>query len=224
MKKLTLLLSALAVACAALAETNTLTVDLAQPGKAISPDLFDVFFEDINYSADGGLYAELVQNRSFEYQITERLDWTPMTAWEPVARDGALGSIKISDAVPAHPTNQHYLVVETHSHGQENLWGFHQSLGQGYFEFSQFCEDIRAKPLSVVPAGVCCQNADNQGGTGQRGLPMSEMPACIQDVLDLITFEKPGLVVPVIEAFAAAKIFPCELPANSLTVFRLKTR
>jgi alpha-L-arabinofuranosidase len=36
-------------------------------GKKISPNLFGLFFEDINYSADGGLYAELVQNRSFEY-------------------------------------------------------------------------------------------------------------------------------------------------------------
>ena len=70
--------------------------------------------------------------------------------------------------------------------GQPNLWGYHQSLGLGYFEFFQFCEDIGAKPLPVVPAGVCCQNADNQGGTGQRGLSLDAMPAYIQDVLDLI--------------------------------------
>ena len=38
-------------------------VDTSAPGTAISPDLFGVFFEDINYAADGGLYAELVQNR-----------------------------------------------------------------------------------------------------------------------------------------------------------------
>lgn len=40
--------------------------------KAISPDLFGIFFEDLNYAADGGLYAELIQNRSFEYQATEQ--------------------------------------------------------------------------------------------------------------------------------------------------------
>ena len=34
---------------------------------AISPELIGIFFEDINYGADGGLYAELVQNRDFEY-------------------------------------------------------------------------------------------------------------------------------------------------------------
>ena len=46
-----------------------------QAGKKISPDLFGLFFEDINYSADGGLYGELVQNRSFEYSPTDRREW-----------------------------------------------------------------------------------------------------------------------------------------------------
>ncbi len=46
--------------------TAHLTIQADQP-KAISPDLFGIFFEDINYSADGGLYAELIQNRSFAY-------------------------------------------------------------------------------------------------------------------------------------------------------------
>ncbi len=57
---------------------------VAQPakgGKPISPDLFGLFFEDINYSADGGLYAELVQNRSFEYNPEERREWSPFSFW-----------------------------------------------------------------------------------------------------------------------------------------------
>lgn len=50
----------LAVACILFAE--------AKSGKRqISENLFGIFFEDLNYAADGGLYAELVQNRSFEY-------------------------------------------------------------------------------------------------------------------------------------------------------------
>ena len=39
----------------------------AQKAKNISTDLFGIFIEDLNYTADGGLYAEMVQNRSFEY-------------------------------------------------------------------------------------------------------------------------------------------------------------
>src|SRR5574344_2132880 len=43
-----------------------LDVDASQPGIAISPNLYGIFFEDINHAADGGLYAELIRNRSFE--------------------------------------------------------------------------------------------------------------------------------------------------------------
>ena len=55
-----------------------------QDQKAISPDLFGVFFEDINYAADGGLYAELVQNRGFEYSDADHPrheGWGPAYAW-----------------------------------------------------------------------------------------------------------------------------------------------
>lgn len=43
-----------------------ITVDVTKPGHTISPTLFGIFFEDINLSADGGIYPELVRNRSFE--------------------------------------------------------------------------------------------------------------------------------------------------------------
>src|SRR5690242_9112800 len=74
--------------------------------------------------------------------------------------------------------------------GQRNIWSYHQSVGLGYYEYFQFCEDIGAKPLPVVAAGVCCQNSGESvtkvWEKGQRGLAMSEMPAYIQNVLDLI--------------------------------------
>ena len=44
-------------------------------GKAISDELIGIFFEDISSAADGGLYAELVQNGSFEYNPTEKDGW-----------------------------------------------------------------------------------------------------------------------------------------------------
>jgi len=72
---------------------------------------------------------------------------------------------------------------------QRNIWGYHQTAGLGYFEYFQFCEDIGAKPLPVVPAGVSCQNSGGTwriGGKGQRALPMDEMDEYIQEVLDLI--------------------------------------
>ena len=78
-----------------------------------------------------------------------------------------------------------------------NLWGYHQTRGLGYFEYFQFCEDIGAEPVPVLAAGVPCQNSgtcshhskEEIGCKGQQGgIPMDEMPAYIQDVLDLIEY------------------------------------
>jgi len=330
----------------------TLTVRLDRPVKAISPDLFGIFFEDLSYAADGGLYAELIQNRSFEYHATEQLTWNPLSFWEVVTRGGGRGSVAVGASEPVHPNNPHYVVLDVaevgegvglmnpgfdgipvregerydvavfarqlylgrrwggvyegtppplkarlesrdgrnlgevtltgldwrwkrltgtitatgsddaarfvllaterggtaldvislfpqktfrnrpnglradlaqvladlkpkfvrfpggclvHGFGlgnmyrwkdtigpieqrreQPNIWGYHQTAGLGYFEYFQFCEDIGAMPLPVVPAAVCCQNANFTGGHGQRGLPLEQMPEYIQEVLDLI--------------------------------------
>lgn len=70
-----------------------------------------------------------------------------------------------------------------------NIWNYHQSRGLGFYEYFQWCEDMGAEPLPVLAAGVPCQNsvANSQGICGQQGgIPMSEMPQYIQDVLDLI--------------------------------------
>ena len=70
-----------------------------------------------------------------------------------------------------------------------NIWGYHQTRGLGFFEYFQFCEDIGAEPLPVLAAGVPCQNsAPNAEGIGgqQGGIPMSEMPAYIDELCNLI--------------------------------------
>lgn len=328
-----------------------LTIQTGQ-SKAISPNLMGVFFEDLNYAADGGLYPELIQNRSFEYSPAESPDWHPLKFWDLVKRGGGDGTIGVADMRPIHPNNPTYVLLtvltpgegvglanegfdcipiqagerykasfwayqafmgimwgrgdnsqpmpvtlslETrdgdvladtsfeilgrtwtqfkatfvsprtvpdarlvllaraqggicldmislfpektfHSrpnglradlaqaiadihpkfirfpggclvHGQgihqyydwkhsvgpvetrksgRNSWGYDQTRGFGYFEFFQFCEDIGAMPLPVVTAGVTCQHAGSSPGRGQEGLPLDEMPAYIQDVLDLI--------------------------------------
>jgi alpha-L-arabinofuranosidase len=76
--------------------------------------------------------------------------------------------------------------VEQRRAGPNYAWGYHQTMGLGYFEYFQFCQDIGAKPIPIVSAGVSCQHAGNSPGRGQEGLPMEEMPDYIQDVLDLI--------------------------------------
>ncbi|MFJ1973713.1 alpha-L-arabinofuranosidase C-terminal domain-containing protein [Streptomyces sp. NPDC087903] len=57
------------------------TVDPSARGPKIDDTMYGVFFEDINRAADGGLYAELVQNRSFEYSTADNGSYTPLTAW-----------------------------------------------------------------------------------------------------------------------------------------------
>ncbi|MCA0455091.1 MAG: alpha-N-arabinofuranosidase [Chloroflexi bacterium] len=322
--------------------TAHLTVQ-ADQAKPISPDLFGIFFEDINYAADGGLYADLIQNRSFEYTAVDNFDWNFFTAWELVTEKGKC-SIALGTEAPIHRNNPRYLIVnidsgevglrnfgydgiaikagesydltlfarvlsgnvgglkvqlESHTgevlaeatlttpggewtkltttlqpsatdsharfvlyasgagalavdmislfpqatfrsrpnglradlaqviadlkprfirfpggclahgdgldnmyrwkdtigpietrHSQPNIWNYHQSVGLGYFEYFQYCEDIGAKPVPVVPAGTCCPNSGMKF-TGrleenQQGLPMDEMGEYVQEVLDLI--------------------------------------
>lgn len=335
---------------AAATDVVTLSIDATAPGKPISPHLMGVFFEDLNYAADGGLYAELIQNRSFEYSPLARRDWSNLTAWELSIRSGR-ASLDVDGAFPLHPNNPHYAVLEVgqagecalinagfdgivvragrdydfsayvhrlyaggrwdgvkspaplpllvrletpagavlaeqrleiaentwrkheltlrpnadaddarlvllatdrgglaldevslfprdtfkgrknglrpdlaqaiadlrprfvrfpggclvhgngipnfyrwqdtigpveHRRQQHNLWGYHQTAGLGYFEYFQFCEDIGAMPLPVVPAAVSCQNSGHTGGTGQQCVHLDDMDAYIQDVLNLI--------------------------------------
>jgi alpha-L-arabinofuranosidase len=311
-----------------------------QPAKEISPDLFGIFFEDINYAADGGLYAEMVQNRSFEYSAADNRDWNSLTSWTLVTRGDGKGKMAVESTEPLNANNPHYatltvehggtgvglmnagfdgfpikagdkydvslfarqsagspapiavrienksgesigeatfssisgkwqkysatieaktsdanarLVVLTtgtgtfqfdvislfpqktfknHPNGlradlaqviadlkpkfvrfpggclahgsglaniyrwkdtigpieerkeQKNIWRYHQSVGLGYFEYFQYCDDIGATPLPVLAAGVCCQNSPG----GQHCIPMADMPAYVQDVLDLVEY------------------------------------
>ena len=76
----------LALAGAAGAEPGKLVVDVATPGVKISPMLWGIFFEDINCSADGGIYAELVRNRSFEDPTSPIIG-----PWRPAAGQGGAG-------------------------------------------------------------------------------------------------------------------------------------
>ena len=63
--------------------TAALTIDLNQPKAAVSPILYGLMTEEINYSYDGGLYAELIRNRTF------RSDWTGILNWYLVEKGAA---------------------------------------------------------------------------------------------------------------------------------------
>ena len=328
-------------------------------GKAISDELIGIFFEDISSAADGGLYAELVQNGSFEYNPTERDGWGAGTAWRTVRPGHSLGYIAPSSERSIHANNPTFmrLFIERVGHyydyrgwtgyglqndgfdgiplkagasyhfsafmrnikgeakqvrvvlvepqqgwgkdpkliaeatfdvssgdwkkyeadlvadsdvskaqlqilslttgtmdvdmislmpadtykghgmrkdlaqaladlhpkfmrfpggcvvhgggdgfwdtyrwkttvgpkeqrrGLKNTWGYHQSMGLGYFEYFQFCEDLGMEPVPILPCGVSCQGTN--GGWGMKDqaqdwVPMDEMEEWVNEALDLI--------------------------------------
>lgn len=67
MRKLLTIAAAAALSLSASAATNNLTIKADKPGAPIQPTMYGLFFEDINFGADGGLYAEKIKNRSFEF-------------------------------------------------------------------------------------------------------------------------------------------------------------
>ena len=78
----TILCAALLAASMGMSAQNSMKAP--KGGKAISDELIGIFFEDISSSADGGLYAELVQNGSFEFNANEKDGWGPATAWKVI--------------------------------------------------------------------------------------------------------------------------------------------
>ena len=330
-------------------------------GKSISDHLIGIFFEDISSAADGGLYAELIQNGSFEFNPTERDGWGPGTAWRMIRPGHSLGYMEPRMSQPLHMNNPTYMRLHTERVGHyydfdgwtgfglqndgfdgisvksgarydfslfvrspqissadgvqlrvalvepqgwgkspkllaetvlsvgsadwkqysavltpnadcahaalqllvltpgfididevslmpqdtykghglrkdlaealadmhprfmrfpggcvvhgggdgfwntyrwkntigpkhqrrslKNTWGYHQSMGLGYYEYFQFCEDVGMEPLPILPCGVSCQGTN--GGWGMRDqaqdvVPMSEMDEWVDEALDLI--------------------------------------
>jgi len=86
----------------------TITVQTGRPGADINPAMWGIFFEDINFGADGGLFAELVKNRAFEFP-------DPMTGWMKISTSLAQGQLSIRDDDAFDPANPHY--VRIHSEG-----------------------------------------------------------------------------------------------------------
>lgn len=103
---------AAATARPAAVQTTALTIDLSKPGPAVSPMLFGLFFEDINFGADGGLYPERVKNHSFEFP-------EPMMGWKPFDAGETKGALLVLDrgSVERAP-NSHYLRIKVEQAGK----------------------------------------------------------------------------------------------------------
>ena len=79
-------------------------------------DLYGIFFEDINHAADGGLYAELVRNRSFEFDPIDHPTYNSLTAWEMIQGDGQVFATVMSGGAVSEK-NPHYLALDVQGEG-----------------------------------------------------------------------------------------------------------
>ena len=84
------------------AQTNEFVIQTKKLGAEIQPTMYGLFFEDINYAADGGLYAELVKNRSFEFPQN-------LMGWK------TFGNVTLQDDGPFEK-NPHYVRLSDPGH------------------------------------------------------------------------------------------------------------
>ncbi|MHA4806674.1 alpha-L-arabinofuranosidase C-terminal domain-containing protein [Flavitalea flava] len=97
-------------------QSRTITVKAGQPGVSIEPTLWGVFFEDINMGADGGIYAELVKNRSFEFA-------KPLIGWKRLGEGVTEGDLLVLNRGREHTANPRFLRVTLHGNGKKDAGG-----------------------------------------------------------------------------------------------------
>src|SRR3954447_15355308 len=106
MKNYFLILCATAFLMPAFGQPNNaekiFTIDADKIKAHIQPTMYGIFFEDINLAADGGVYAELVKNRSFEFNM-------PLMAWKEQKKDGGDGRTEVINRAVERPENAHFI-------------------------------------------------------------------------------------------------------------------
>src|SRR6185503_14207612 len=133
------LLVAVALLQAQLIFAQTITVQVNNPGPPIPKTLFGLFFEDINFGADGGLYPERVKNRSFEFP-------DPLMGWKQMDRGQSKGAIYILDqgSIKNVP-NAHYLRIRVESDGKGFGLANEGFRGVGVQESAEYTFSVRAR-------------------------------------------------------------------------------
>lgn len=105
-KNIALSLAALGAVSFSSAAQTSAVLRADKPGAAIPSTMYGIFFEDINYGADGGLYAEMVKNRSFEFKH-------PLLGWKPY------GEVAVLDEGGPFERNPHYVRLSCSGHDKK---------------------------------------------------------------------------------------------------------
>ena len=135
-------------------------------------DLYGIFFEDINHAADGGLYAELVQNRSFEFSSIDHPSYHALTAWEVVCTNGQATATVMSGGAVSEK-NPHYLVLDVQEEGDDvgiQNTGYNTGIPlKAGAEYYFTCYGKREQDLEK-PIKVSLRSADGEIYTEQKVL------------------------------------------------------
>ena len=144
----TLALAAGLTAAAQTANTHELVINTKKVGAEIQPTMYGLFFEDINYAADGGLYAELVKNRSFEFPGNHFQGWKTTPNVQMMSEGGPF------------ERNPHYVRLNGSGHGHkrtvienEGYFGIGVKKGEKY-RFSVWARTVKPNGTAKILAEI----------------------------------------------------------------------
>ncbi len=143
--------------------TRTFQVKADQVYGEIAPTMYGIFFEDINLGADGGIYAELVKNRSFEFD-------TPLMGWKELKKNDTEGSLLMINTGVEGKANPRFIRLTsktnngTYGLSNEGFRGMGIKKGEQY----NFSVLARQQGTGSVPLTVRLVNAKGEEiGTGK---------------------------------------------------------
>jgi alpha-L-arabinofuranosidase len=138
--------------------TATMTVQVNQPGAVVSSNLFGIFFEEINYAGEGGLYAEMVRNRSFKNSANPDF-------WTLVTNGVAAGTMTVDSSQPLNaykPCSLNLTMLSgTGSIGAANSGFFGMSVQSG----ATYNLGFYAMASSGFPGSITVQLQNSSGST-----------------------------------------------------------
>ncbi len=119
----------------------SLIVHVDKPGPAISPSMWGIFFEDINMAADGGLYAELIKNRSFEFN--------PPMGWAEHTTAPGDGTVLVLNQSAENANNPRYIRL---THLSDNPYGLSNEgfRGMGIKNAETYHFSVWARPVDPL--------------------------------------------------------------------------
>ena len=152
----------------------TITVQVNKPGAAVSKNMYGLFFEDINFAADGGLYPELVKNKSFETD-------DHLIGWKAIRGAAGLESYIISSDKPISAANNHFLRLSTKAAGPDAGFVNEGFRGMGVKQNAEYTFSIYARRGAGSVGGLTVTlEEQRQPGPGPETPPSGQSLAQAQ--------------------------------------------